>query len=86
MKEYRLPEDEDARRLSQEGEQILSRSRQQNRIADKYVLATVPFAVASLFAGISTKFRSLGIRTAIVAMGTLSFVAAVVALAFLPVA
>jgi hypothetical protein len=86
MKEYRLAEDEEARRLNDEGERILARARWQDDVGDRYVLITVPFAVASLFAGISTKFRSPSLCVAIVAMGVLAFVAAVVALMRMPVA
>jgi hypothetical protein len=86
MKEYQLPEDEEAQQLNGEAEQILSRAREENKRADQYVLVTIPFAVTSLFAGISSKFRPPGIRSAIVAMGLLAFAGAVVALTLMPVA
>ncbi len=86
MKEYQLPEDGETQRLNNEGEQILLRAREENKRADQYVLVTVPFAVASLFAGISSKFRPPGIQRAIVAMGLLAFAGAVLALTLLPVA
>jgi len=86
MKEYHLPQDEESRRLNDEAQQILGRAREENKTADRYVLVTVPFAVTSLFAGISSKFRPPGIKRAIVAMGLLAFVGAAVALLLLPVA
>ncbi len=85
MKEYHLAEDDEARRLEAEGEQILARARLENTRADQYVLVTVPFAVASLFAGISAKFRPPAIQRAIVAMGLVAFAGAAVALMLLPV-
>jgi hypothetical protein len=86
MREYRFAEDEEARRLNDEGQQILARAREENKTSDHYVLVTVPFAVTSLFAGISSKFRPPAIQRAIVAMGLLAFVGAVVALLLMPVA
>ncbi len=85
MKEYHLPEDDEALRLDAEGAQTLVRARLENKRADQYVLVTVPFAVASLFAGLSAKFRPRGIQRAIVAMGLVAFAGAVVALMLLPV-
>jgi hypothetical protein len=85
MKEYRLQEDEDARRLEEEAEQILSAAQRENKISDNYVLVTVPFAIVSLFCGLSTKFWVPGIRTAVVTMAFIVFVGAVVALLFMPV-
>jgi hypothetical protein len=85
MKAYHLPEDDEARQLHEQGEKVLAQARVQNRTADDYVLITVPFAVVSLFSGLSTKFSSRGIRMAIVAMALAFFIGAVIALASMPV-
>jgi hypothetical protein len=85
MKEYQLPEDDEAKRLNAEGEVVLAQARAQNRIADDYVLVTVPFAIVSLFSGLSTKFNSRGMRTAIVAMALAFFILAIVRLVAMPV-
>jgi hypothetical protein len=85
MKEYRLQEEVDVHRLEEEAEQALGEARRENRTADNYILVTVPFAIVSLFSGLSTKFMLPGIRTAIVAMAFTIFVGAVVVLFFMPV-
>jgi glucan phosphoethanolaminetransferase (alkaline phosphatase superfamily) len=85
MKEYRLQEEADAQRLEEEADQILSAAQRENQISDNYVLVTVPFAIISLFCGLSTKFWVPGIRTAIVTMAFVVFVGAVFALFFMPV-
>lgn len=85
MKEYQVPEDAEAKRLEEQGNQLTAEARHENEISDKYVLMTVFFAIVSLFSGLSTKFMTLGIRTAIVVMAFVVFCAAAVAMAFMPV-
>lgn len=85
MKEYHLTEEDQAQQLHDKGEQVLSQARHFDRVADDYVLVTVPFAIVSLFSGLSTKFAVRGIRFAIVIMAVAFFIAAVVRLAYLPV-
>ncbi len=85
MKEYRLPEEEEVRRLEQQAHQAVAEAQVQNRTSDNYVLMTVFFAIVSLFSGLSTKFWTPGIRAAIVVMAAAVFVGATVALVFMPV-
>ena len=85
MKEYQVPEDAEARRLEEQGNQLTGEARHENETSDNYVLMTVFFAIVSLFSGLSTKFLLPGIRTAIVAMAFLVFLTAAIALAFMPV-
>ena len=85
MREYRLPEDEEGRRLDEEGRQIVSEAQREDLTSDTYVLVTVPFAIVSLFCGLSTKFILPGIRTVVVVMASVVFVGAVVVLFFMPV-
>lgn len=85
MEQYRLPEDQQALLLNRKAEEQIERAQITNRRSDNYVLVTVPFAIVSLFSGISTKFSRAGIRTAIVAMAFVILVAAGVTLAFMPV-
>jgi hypothetical protein len=85
MSEYRLPEDAEVGRLEEEALKGLKEARNQNRTGDNYILMTVPFAIVSLFCGLSTKFWTPGIRTAIVAMAFVIFLGAAVVLALMPV-
>ncbi len=85
MKEYQVPEVAEARRLEEEARKIVSEARHDNEWSDDYILVTVPFAIVSLFSGLSTKFLMPGIRTAILTMAFVVFCAAVAALAFMPV-
>jgi hypothetical protein len=85
MREYRLPEDEEARKLEHQAHQLVVEAQRQDQNSDNYVLMTVPFAIVSLFSGLSTKFWTPGIRTAIVAMAAVVFLGAAVVVAFMPV-
>lgn len=86
MEQYRLPEDQQALRGEQQAEEQIKKAQVANERSDNYVLMTVPFAVVSLFSGISTKFLQAGMRTMIVIMAFVIFVVAAVTLAFMPVA
>jgi len=85
MKEYRLPEDEEAQRLNIEANRNLTNGKNFNRISDDYVLITVPFAIVSLFCGLSTKFPTRAMQIGIVAMALAFFIVAVATLASMPV-
>jgi hypothetical protein len=86
MKLYRLPEDGQVEQLQQQESEAVQRARSQNKTSDNYVLVTVAFAFVSLFSGLSSKFASPGIRTAVVAMAAVIFFGGVVALVLMPVA
>jgi hypothetical protein len=85
MHEYQIPEDAEARRLEEEARKIGSEARHDGETSENYILVTVPFAIVSLFSGLSTKFATPGIRTAIVAMAFIVSLVAAIALAFMPV-
>jgi hypothetical protein len=85
MTEYRLPEDEEAQQLTIKADRDLTNGKEYNRVSDDYVLITVPFAIVSLFCGLSTKFPTRGMQTAIVAMALAFFIGAVATLASMPV-
>jgi len=86
MKQYVLPEEQESTRFEQRANEQIKRAQITNTRSDNYVLITVPFAMASLFSGISSKFARAGVRTAIVLMASVIFIAAAVTLAFMPVA
>jgi len=85
MREYRIEEDGEALRLQEEVQRVVKEAQRQSDISDRYVLVTVPFAVVSLFCGLSSKAWAPQIRMIIVAMAAVVFLGAVVALALLPV-
>lgn len=85
MKQYQLPEEPEAMRLEEQGNTITGEARRENQISDQYVLLTVPFAIVSLFSGLSSVFESPGVRKAVLAAALAVFVGAVVVIATMPV-
>jgi hypothetical protein len=83
MEEYRLRADDEAKRFDRLRVQKLDAAQAANENSDRYVLMTVPFAIVSLFAGLSTKFGTR-IRPAILALASAVFAAAAIALSLLP--
>ncbi len=86
IKEYRLKSDAEAQEFRRFRDRHLDAARLANKRSDTFVLMTVPFAIVSLFCGLSSKFGLPQIRTAIVVMALVVFVVASVALASMPVA
>lgn len=80
MKEYRLSSEQESERLMRTYFDRLARARAANRIADRYVLLTIPFAIVSLVSGLSTRFRTRSTRSGLVALAFGIFVFGVVEL------
>jgi uncharacterized membrane protein len=85
MREYRLATQDRAAGLEQAAAAQSDRSKAANQHADNYMLAVVLFASALFFAGISTKLHAARARTAVLGLGCVVFLGAVVWLATLPV-
>jgi hypothetical protein len=85
MPEYRLAARAEADRLDQTAEELAAEVRQDIQRASNYVLGVVLFAVALFFAGMSTKLPSAGPRKALLVVGCLIFLGAVIWIATSPV-
>ncbi len=83
MKEYHLSADDEARRFDQLRIRKLNAAQEANEISDRYVLMTVPFAIVSLFAGLSTKFK-MHARMAVIVLASVILATAAVVLLLLP--
>ncbi len=73
MKEYRLISEEESERLMGVYFERLAHARSANRIADRYILLTIPFAMVSLLSGLSTRFRTRVTRSGVVALALAVF-------------
>ena len=78
MPQYRLAASAEARRLDQEAEALSAQVRRDIQRASNYVLGVVLFAVALFFAGMSTRLGTPGLRKALLAVGGLLFLGALV--------
>jgi hypothetical protein len=85
MDEYQLQAAADAERLDAEDAAMAAVVRRNVQRAGNYVLGVVLFAIALFFAGMSTRLRGTGTRTAMVAIGAAVFIAALVWIATSPV-
>ena len=85
MPEYRLKASADAGRLERAAAAESERSKEANQRADNDMLAVVLFASALFFAGISAKMQTPDARRALLAIGCLVFLLAVVFIATVPV-
>jgi hypothetical protein len=85
LPEYRLASAAEAERLDAQAEVLAAQVRRDIQRASNYVLAVVLFAVALFFAGMSTKLGTPGLRTAMLAVGWIVFLGAVVWVASSPV-
>jgi hypothetical protein len=85
MPQYRTADAERAKRLEAAAELRLAAAGRANRNADDYLLAVVLFASALFFAGISTKLHSSRQREALLGLGCLIFLAALIWVATIPV-
>ena len=75
---------EEAERLSEEAERLVSASRDARDNAESYTVSLVLLASTLFFAGIGTKFSSFRVRVWVLTLGTLLFLAVVVWLGSLP--
>jgi hypothetical protein len=84
MRQYRLKASEEADRMEVKAAADSEHARDANVRADNYMLAVVLFASSLFFAGISTKLKSLGARSAILGLGCVVFVGTLIWIATLP--
>jgi hypothetical protein len=85
MPEYRLATKARAARFDREAERLAAEVHRDIQRASNYVLAVVLFAVALFFAGMSTRLGTRGLREAMLVMGWVVFIGAVVWVATSPV-
>ena len=84
LPEYRLASAEEATRLDGQAEVLAATVRRDIQRASNYVLAVVLFAVALFFAGMSTRLGTARLRTAVLSIGWIVFLGAVVWVATSP--
>jgi hypothetical protein len=85
MPQYRLAAEAEAGRLDLSAEELSTQVRRDIQRASNYVLGVVLFAVALFFAGMSTKLTAPGLRKAMLVVGYVVFVGALVWIATSPV-
>ena len=85
MPEYKLAAKDEAERLDAEAEVLAATVRRDIQRASNYVLGVVLFAVSLFFAGMSTKLTTPRLRQAMLAIGCLVFLCALVWIATSPV-
>jgi hypothetical protein len=85
LPEYTLAATAEAERLEEQAAAFAQDVRRFNQRADNYLLAVVLFATSLFFAALSTRMRTFGSRTTLLAMGYTAFVGAVIWLATQPV-
>ena len=85
MPQYRLAAEAEAGRLDLSAEELSAQVRRDIQRASNYVLGVVLFAVALFFAGMSTKLTAHGLRKAMLVVGYVVFVGALVWIATSPV-
>ncbi|MGH3052289.1 MAG: hypothetical protein ACRDM8_04935 [Gaiellaceae bacterium] len=85
MPQYRLAAEAEAGRLDLSAEELSAQVRRDIQRASNYVLGVVLFAVALFFAGMSTKLTAPGLRKAMLVVGYVVFVGALVWIATSPV-
>lgn len=85
LKEYVIIEQQEADSLIAKAEQRFEEGRNANKNSDQYVLFTVLFASVLFFAGIGVKFRTLNLEFAMLLLGIVVFITALVGLLFLPI-
>jgi hypothetical protein len=85
MPQYRLAARAEADRLDEAAEVLAAEVRRDIQRSSNYVLGVVLFAVALFFAGMSTKLPSAGPRKALLVVGCLIFLGALIWIATSPV-
>jgi hypothetical protein len=85
MEEYRLEAEQQADRGDAEAEVLSAQVRRNILRSTNYVLGVVMFAVVLFFAGMVTKLHAPGPRTAMLVIGAIVFIGAVVRIATFPI-
>jgi hypothetical protein len=85
MPQYKVAKAAESDELLAKAETASADARESNQRSDNYVLAVVLFASALFFAGISTKLRGPGHRTALLAFGYVLFLGTLVWLVTFPI-
>ena len=85
MSEYELAAEAEADKLDAEAAVLAAKVRVNIQRGSNYVLGVVLFAVALFFAGMSTKLRGPGARTAMLVIGTIVFLGAAAWIATFPI-
>jgi hypothetical protein len=85
MPQYRLAARAEAERLNAEAELSSGRVLRNIQRSTNYVLGVVLFATALFFAGMSTKLRLRGARVALLALGAVIFLGALIWIATSPI-
>lgn len=82
--EYRVAALEEADRLADEATAAFDAAKDANQTSDNFVLTAVLFASVLFFAGVGTRFRTLGIRRAMVGLAVVLFAGALFVVFSLP--
>ena len=85
MPQYRQAARVEAERLDQTAEELSAKVRRNIQRSSNYVLGVVLFAVSLFFAGMSTKLTSAGPRKALLIVGCVLFLGAVIWIATFPI-
>ena len=85
MPEYSLAAEEEAKELDEQEAVLAATVRRNIQRSTNYMLGVVLFAVALFFAGISTKLKGRGSRTALLVVGTIVFFGTAVWIATSPI-
>jgi hypothetical protein len=85
MDEYQLEAEQQAKELDAEEQALAAQVRRNILRSTNYVLGVVLFAVVLFFAGMSTKLDGRGPRTAMLVVGSIIFLGAVVRIATFPI-
>jgi hypothetical protein len=86
MKEYSLAADKEAQQARQEETTKFTEARKANETSDTSLLLTVLFSVALFLGGITAAFKTRRIRGIVLVLSVMTITAAVVFMAFLPLA
>ena len=85
MDEYQLAAQAEADQYDAQAEAQAAKVRVDIQRASNYVLGVVLFAVALFFAGMSTKLKGVGVRTALLVVGCALFIGTAAWIATFPV-
>jgi hypothetical protein len=86
MKEYSIAIDKETQQLRQEEATKFTEARKASDISDDYLLLTVVFGVALFLGGITAAFKGRRVRALMLALSVTTITAAVIFMAFLPLA
>jgi hypothetical protein len=85
MDEYKLEAGQQAKDLDAKEQALAAKVRRNILRSTNYVLGVVLFAVVLFFAGMSTKLEGRGPRTAMLVVGSIIFIGAVIRIATFPI-